>query len=365
LNFSSKFKTYKDAGVDVESEDEALKRVVEWCNKTFNFREVLGKPAIPIAHFAGVVKISEEMGLALKTDGVGTKVFVAQLMDKYDTVGIDCVAMNVNDVLCVGAEPVSFVDYVAVQKPDVRMLEEIAVGLVEGAKKARVTIVGGEIAQLPEMVTGKREGYGFDLVGMCVGVVPLKKMVLGENLVEGDIVLGLESSGIHSNGLTLARKVLFEKAKLKVDTYIDEFGRSLGEELLEPTKIYVPEILDMLKAGLNIKVMAHITGKGLLNLLRVGKNFGYILENLPKPPAIFDLIQKYGSIPDEEMYRVYNMGIGFCIVLPQEEVDKAISIAEKHKVKVYILGKTVKDSERKIILKPKKLVGVKNFFKKF
>ena len=357
-------KTYKDAGVDVEREDEALKRVVEWCSKTFSLRKDVGSPAIPIAHFAGVVKLSQNLGLAIKTDGVGTKVFIAQLMDKYDTVGIDCVAMNVNDVICVGAEPISFVDYLAIQQPNPKILEEIAIGLMKGAKKAGITIVGGEIAQLPEMIMGKREGCGFDLVGMCVGLVQLNKIVTGEKISEGDVVIGLESSGIHSNGLTLARKILLEKAKLDVEKYVDELGRSLGEELLEPTKIYVPEILDMLKKGLNVKVMAHITGKGLLNLLRVGENFGYILEKLPEPPKIFGLIQKYGKIPDEEMFRVYNMGIGFCVVLPKNEADEALSIAEKHGTKGWVLGWAVKDPERKLFIKPKKLVGFKGVFKK-
>jgi len=366
LNLNSKkIKTYKDSGVDVEKEDEALKRVVEWCSKTFGLRKDIGSPVIPIAHFAGIVKFSHELGLAIKTDGVGTKVFIAQLMDKYDTVGIDCVAMNVNDVICVGAEPISFVDYLAIQKPDPKILEEIAKGLALGAEKARVTIVGGEIAQLPEMIMGKREGCGFDLVGMCVGVVRLDKIVTGEKLVDGDVVIGLESSGIHSNGLTLARKVLLEKAGLKVDSHIDELGRSLGEELLEPTKIYVPEVMEMLKEGLNLKVMAHITGKGLLNLLRVGGGFGYLIENIPQPPAIFNLIQKYGEISDEEMYKVYNMGIGFCLVLPKEEADKALTIAEKHNTKGWVLGKAVKDPERRLILKPKKLLGTKGKFVKF
>lgn len=361
---SGRIRTYKDSGVDIEKEDEALRCVVEWCSKTFSLRRDIGNPIIPIAHFAGIVKLSNELGLAIKTDGVGTKVFIAQLMNKYDTVGIDCVAMNVNDVICVGAEPISFIDYLAVQKPDPKILEEIAKGLVLGAKKARVTIVGGEIAQLPEMITGKREGCGFDLVGMCVGIVKLDKIINGERLVEGDVVIGLESSGIHSNGLTLARKILLEKAKLKIDSYIDELGKSLGEELLKPTKIYVPEILEMLKEGLNLKVAAHITGKGLLNLLRVGRGFGYVIENIPKPPPIFSLIQKYGEILDEEMYRVYNMGIGFCLVLPKEEVDKALTIAEKHQTKGWVLGKAVKDYERKLILKPKKLLGVKGKFMK-
>ncbi|RLG91924.1 MAG: phosphoribosylformylglycinamidine cyclo-ligase [Candidatus Hecatellales archaeon] len=273
--------------------------------------------------------------------------------------------MNVNDVICVGAEPISFVDYLAVQKPDPKILGEIAKGLALGAEKAGITIVGGEIAQLPEMIMGKRENCGFDLVGMCVGIVKLDKIIMGKGLTENDVVVGFESSGIHSNGLTLARKVLLEKAKLKLDNHIDELGRSLGEELLEPTKIYVAEVLEMIKKGLKIKVAAHITGKGILNLLRVGEGFGFEIENMPEPPAIFKLIQKYGKISDEEMYRVYNMGIGFCLVLPKNEAEEALTIAEKHGTKGWVLGKAVKDPEKKLVLKPKRLIGVKGKFVKF
>lgn len=353
---------YKEAGVDVEAEDEALKLVVEQCQKTFSLRAGIGSPVIPIAHFAGIVKLNDRLGLALKTDGVGTKVLVAQLMEKYDTVGIDCVAMNVNDLICVGAEPISFIDYIAVQKPDSRLLAEIAKGLAEGARMARVTIVGGEIAQLPEIIKGKREGFGFDLAGMCVGIVELDKIIDGREIGEGDIVIGLESSGIHSNGLTLARKVLLDKAKLDLFKPVEGLDKPLGEELLTPTKIYVQEVLEMLKKGIKVKAMAHITGKGILNLRRVGRGFGYQIDFLPEPQPIFKIIQKYGEIPDWEMYEVFNMGVGFCLVTSKEESEEVLQIAEKHGVKGYILGSVVKDPERKVLLKPRKLISRGNRF---
>ncbi len=349
---------YRKAGVDVKAEDEALKLVVEECHKTFSFRKGPGTPVIPIAHFAGVVRLNDRLGLAVKTDGVGTKLFIAQLMGKFDTVGIDCVAMNVNDLICVGAEPITFVDYIAVQKPNPKMLHEIAKGLAEGARRAGVTIVGGEIAQLPEMIRGKREGYGFDLVGMAVGLVELEKLIDGKLIDEGDTVIGLESSGIHSNGLTLARKVLLEQAGLSLHEPAEGLDKPLGEELLTPTKIYVREVLDMLKAGLKVKGMAHLTGKGILNLARIGPKCGYQIEWLPEPQPIFKLIQKVGGLPDREMYQVFNMGVGFCLVLPPEEVDEALKIARRHGVKAWILGKAVRDPERKLILKPKGLVGL-------
>lgn len=354
--------SYRKSGVDIIREDDAMKEIIKLLHKTYRFRKQIGKPVIPIAHFAGVIRISENLGLTIKTDGVGTKVFIAQLLEKYDTVGIDCVAMNVNDIICVGAEPIAFVDYLAIQKPDPIMLKEITSGLVKGAERARISIVGGETAQLPEIIKGKRRDKGFDLAGMCVGIIDLERLVTGEKLNDNDIIIGLESSGIHSNGLTLARKILLKK--YSIHKYLDELGKTLGEELLEPTRIYVQELMELLKANFNIKVLAHITGKGILNLLRVGKSYGYIIENLPEPQPIFKLIQRDGKISDMEMYRVYNMGVGFCIVLPKNEVDEAIDLVEKKGTKTFILGKAVKDPERKLIIKPKKLVGLKNFFKK-
>ncbi len=355
---------YKSSGVDIDREDEAVKNMIRLFHQTYAFRDEIGSPALPIAHFAGVIKFTDKLGLVLKSDGVGTKVFVAQLMDRYDTVGIDCVAMNVNDVICIGGKPISFIDYLAIQKPDHRMLEEIAQGLVEGAKQARVSIVGGETAQLPEMIKGKRRNRGFDLAGMCLGTVPLDKMITGSDIADGDALVGLESSGIHSNGLTLARRVLLDKAKLKVHRHIDELGRTVGEELLEPTRIYVPEVLEMFKADIHIKAIAHITGKGILNLGRVGEGVGYIIEKLPKPQPIFNLIQKRGRMPDEEMYRIFNMGVGLCLVLPPSEAEEALSIAEKHKVKGLIMGKAVKDPQKRLILKPKGLLGLRGHFQK-
>jgi phosphoribosylformylglycinamidine cyclo-ligase len=355
---------YKSSGVDIDQEDKALKNMIKLFHQTYSYRKKIGSPALPIAHFAGVIKFTNRLGLVLKSDGVGTKVFVAQMMDRYNTVGIDCVAMNVNDVICVGGEPISFIDYLAIQKPDQRMLEEIAQGLVEGAKKAKVALVGGETAQLPEMIKGKRRNRGFDLAGMCLGVVPLQRIIKGDNIVRGDVVIGLESSGIHSNGLTLARRILLEEGKLSIHRHIDEVGRTLGEELLEPTRIYVSEVLEMFKADIRIKAIAHITGKGILNLGRVGKGVGYIIEKMAKPQPIFNLIQKKGKLPDDEMYRIFNMGVGLCIVLPASEAEDALAIAEKHKVRGLVMGKAVKDPQERLILKPKSLIGFRGHFQK-
>jgi len=355
--------TYKKAGVDIEKEELAVGKLISVISETLHYRKSIGRCLTEFGHFAAVVEINN-IGIALKTDGVGTKVFIAQLLDKYDTIGIDCVAMNVNDLICTGAEPISFVDYVAVQDPNPHIFEEIGKGLKKGAKIAKVNIVGGETALLREMIKGMRRNKGFDLVGMAIGIVQPDKIINGSNLREGDVLIGISSSGIHSNGLTLARKVLLREARLNLNDYFDELGRTLGEELLEPTYIYVQEVLEILESNLNIKVLAHITSRGFLNLLRVGGNFGYEITSLPDPPPIFKMIQRYGNITDEEMYHVFNMGIGFCIVLDKSDVDSAMQIIEKHGKKVHVLGYAVRDPERRIKIKPLNMVGWKNRFLK-
>ena len=193
-----------------------------------------------IGYFANVIDIGG-IGLAICTDGVGSKSIIAQMMSRYDTIGIDCVAMNVNDAICVGARPISMVDYIAIEKADADILGAIAIGLAEGAKQAGISISGGEISPLKDVMRG------FDLVGMAVGIVPLDRIITGRDLAPGDVIIGLESSGIHSNGLTLARHVFFERAGLSIDHVFPELGTTLGEELLRPTLIYVPEILDIIE----------------------------------------------------------------------------------------------------------------------
>jgi len=347
--------TYARAGVDATREEVALKSLLAWVGKTFAFgsRQV----ALDIGYFANVIDLGHGLGLAVSTDGVGTKLLVAQMLQKYDTIGIDCVAMNVNDVLCVGAKPLCMLDYIAVEIPDPQLFEEVGKGLYEGAKLANIPIVGGEIAQVKEMVKGLKRGHGFDLVGTCIGEVQMEKVLVGQDILVGDVVIGLKSSGIHSNGLTLARKVLFKRAKLRPDDHVAELGRSLGEELLEPTRIYVREVLALLEARLAIKALIHITGDGLLNLARVKSDAGFMIDHWPEPPPIFSLIQKLGNVSDAEMFRVFNMGIGFCLVLPEADVEKALAVLRTHRVEAFRLGHAVSDKEKKIILSPKGLVG--------
>jgi len=352
--------SYRTAGVDSGQKDQAMQRLGNWVERSFSLRP--SEVVLPLGYFANVIDIGNGIGIAVSTDGVGTKILVAEMLEKYDTVGIDCVAMNVNDILCVGAEPLAILDYIAVQVPHPDLLENLAKGLYRGAELARVTIPGGEIAQIKEMIQGLREGYAFDLVATCIGKVPLDRVLIGQNVAEGDLIIGLASSGIHSNGLTLARRVFFERSGWKADHHVKELGRTIGEELLEPTRIYVREVREMLDAGLRIKALAHITSTGFLNLNRADAPMGYVLDKLPEPLPIFRLLQSQGAVSDEDMYFTYNMGIGFCIVIAPEDADAAHAIARKHDVPSYSIGYTVKDPEKKVHLPSVKLVGFDDKF---
>jgi len=356
---------YREAGVDIRREEEALSRLIVAASRTYAFVRGIGRPVLPIGFFANVIDIGHGGGLALSTDGVGTKLIVAQMMRRFDTVGIDCVAMNANDVLCVGARPISFLDYIAVQEPRPELLDPLMRGLVEGARQAGVAICGGEIAQVRELLASGDEGWGFDLVGMCVGWVPLERVIVGRAVAPGDVIVGIRSSGIHSNGLTLARKVLFERARLTVDTTVGELGRALGEELLEPTLIYVPEVVEALDRALAIKGLVHITGDGLLNLLRLAPEHpevGYLVDALPPVPPIFTLIQRAGQIADHEMFQVFNMGIGFCVILPEADADAFEGIVKRHGREASRVGQVVRDPFRSVRIPAYNLVGRGNRF---
>jgi phosphoribosylformylglycinamidine cyclo-ligase len=356
--------TYRQAGVDTALAATGLQGLLRWVAQTHALRQDVGAVRLPIGYYANVIDLGHGMGLAISTDGVGSKLLVAQLMDKYDTVGIDCVAMNANDILCVGARPLSLVDYLAVQTPQPRLLEAIGKGLYEGAKQADITIAGGELAQIGEMIAGVRPGYGFDLAATCVGLVPLDRVLVGQDVQAGDRLIGLASSGIHSNGLTLARRVLLEQAGLRVEHYVPELGRALGEELLVPTRIYVREVVAMLEAQLPIKALLHITGDGLLNLRRIQAAMGFVIDALPEPPAIFRLIQERGGVSDAEMYQVFNMGIGFCVVAAPAAAAQVHAIARQHGVDAYDLGEAVADAERRVWLRPKGLVSAGHAFRR-
>src|SRR6266508_1499155 len=312
--------------------------------------------------YANVVEVGNT-GVAISTDGVGSKLLVAQVVGTYDTVGIDCIAMNVNDVLCVGAEPLTMVDYIAVQEPNPVLLTELAKGLRAGALIAGITIPGGEIAQVRDIIKGARPGFGFDLAGTAIGTVPLDKIRVGRDIEPDDVVLGLRSTGVHSNGVTLARR-LFKK--YRPTTHIKELGRALGEELLVPTRIYVKEVLDVLRSGIDVRALIHITSDGLLNLLRVASNTGYVIHSLPEPHRIFAIIQRELRVSSEEMYRVYNMGIGFCLVVahPGDHAGRAKEILKRHNVECFVFGRAGPAPEKSLVIEPANLLGKDDRFTK-
>lgn len=329
--------TYEKAGVDVHREPEALRRLAEVLYPTKGFLS-FGEVLVGIGYFAAVVKVSEEMAIAVSTDGVGTKLLIAQMVGNYETVGIDCVAMNVNDILCVGATPLFFVDYLAVEKLDADMVVQIAKGLAEGARQAGVAVVGGELAQLKEMVRGAAEGKGFDLAGTCLGIVSPERFIVGQNLREGDVVIGLSSDGIHSNGLTLARRILFDRMGWEPTKFVDDLGCTIAEELLKPTRIYVRSVLALLKEEVAVKALVHITGGGFRNLLRVQTPCTFVLDNLPEPPPLFLLIQRFGDVPTEEMVTTFNMGVGFCVVVARRDADEAVAILRGNGERAQVIG---------------------------
>ena len=340
---------YKTSGVDTAEADAGLSRIVARVQKTWP-RSGQGRVLLPIGYFANVIEM-DGVGIAICTDGVGSKTIIADMMRKYDTIGIDCVAMNVNDMICVGAKPLSLVDYIAVSHTDAAMLDAVGAGLCEGARMAQVSISGGETSQLKDVVTG------FDLVGMAVGRVALDKIIDGANVRAGDVVIGVRSNGIHSNGLSLARRAFFGEGRYAVDHKFDELSHTLGEELLRPTDIYVPEALEILERVRGIKALANITSDGLLNLTRVAAPVGYEIDHLIEPHPIFALIQQHAKVDDGEMFEVFNMGIGFCYVVDPADEALTLSILEKHGRVAQRIGHAVADPEKIVRIRERNLAG--------
>jgi phosphoribosylformylglycinamidine cyclo-ligase len=293
------------------------------------------RAALPSGHYANVLKLEGDLGLALSTDGVGTKVIVAEQLNRFDTVGIDCIAMNVNDVICVGADPIAVLDYLAVEEADPEVLEQIGIGLRQGAEEARVEIPGGELAVLPELIQGHPSPRGFDLLGFCVGLVKLGDLITGAAMEPGDAIVGLPASGVHSNGFTLARRVLGDLAEAPPELG----GATVGETLLEPTVIYVRAVRELIESGADVRGLAHITGEGFLNLLRLDAPVGYRIEApLPVLP-IFELIAERGGVEPAELYEVFNMGCGFCCVVPWDEAERAVELLAEHHPGAAVIGR--------------------------
>jgi phosphoribosylformylglycinamidine cyclo-ligase len=318
---------YAAAGVDVAAADRAVAALVDVLRTIEP-----GRPSrvVPLpGHYASVLRLTDTLGLALGTDGVGSKIVVAQQAGRLDTVGIDCIAMNVNDVVCVGAEPIAVLDYLAVEQADPNALAAIGRGLKVGAEAAGVEIPGGELAVIPELIRGHPSPHGFDLCATCAGTVDLDAIVTGADCAPGDALIGLPASGLHSNGYTLARRAL---EGLALDDRPPELeGASVADALLAPTVIYVRAALDLLRSDIPVHGLAHITGGGLANLRRLHAGVGWAIEEpLPVPP-VCTLIQRRGGIDDAEMWDVFNMGCGFVCVVPAEQADAAAAIvAARH-----------------------------------
>jgi len=304
--------TYAKAGVDIERKSKAISSLVDHLRYR---RQGKGRVIDIKGQFTALIDF-EGWVLTLCTDGVGTKLLIAEELDKWDTVGIDCMAMNVNDTICVGAEPMAFVDYIAIDRPDERVTSEIGIGLEKAAEMANVDIVGGEIAVLPEIVKG------VDLSGSALGFLTKERLVTGADVQVGDAIIGLRSSGVHSNGLTLARKVL-EGADVGLDQKFDRLGGSIGQELLRPTTIYVRDVIRMLDK-VKPTGMVDITGGGLKNFVRLKKDVMFSIDDPLIPQPIFETVQELGGVSDAEMYRTFNMGMGFAIVLRQADVPDAL-----------------------------------------
>lgn len=325
----SETEAYARAGVSQRGADEAVEALVR------SLRLIdTGKPSRVVdlpGHYASVLRLDDRTGIAISTDTVGTKMVVAERLGRYDTIGIDCIAMNVNDVVCVGAEPIAMLDFILTERADPSVCGEIGVGLRRGAELAGIEIPGGEIAQVGDIVSGHELG------GTCVAVVELDALVTGAAIEPGDPVIGLPSTGLHSNGYTLARRAL---ADLDLaDDPDGRLGRPLGEVLLEPTTIYVRAMLEVLDSPLDVRGLAHITGDGLRNLLRLAAPVGYEIDDpLPVAP-IFGLIRELGGVDEEEMYEVFNMGCGFCCVVAAADEQAAVELLRRHHPQARRIGR--------------------------
>jgi phosphoribosylformylglycinamidine cyclo-ligase len=262
---------------------------------------------------------------------VGSKVIVCEQLGRFDTIGLDLIGMNANDVICVGADPIALLDYIAVEHADPQMLEQIGIGLKEGAEQAQIEIPGGELAVLPDLIRGHPSPSGFDLVGFCVGLVDLDAIVTGARVEPGDALIGIPSSGIHSNGLSLARRVLPD-----LDERVGE--TTVGELLLEPTVIYVRAVRALLASQIDVRGLAHITGEGFLNLLRLEAEVGYRIDDPLPVPDIFTLIAERGRVEPAELYEVFNMGCGFCCVVPSADAPGAVELLSTHHPGTAVIG---------------------------
>jgi len=334
---------YREAGVDLEAGYESVRLIKSHVQRT----KVLGA-VDSIGAFGGMFDLSllnmKEPVLVSGTDGVGTKLMIAFEVDKHDTIGIDAVAMCVNDVLVQGAMPIFFLDYLAVGKNYPKKIEQLVKGVADGCVQSECALIGGETAEMPDMYDINH----YDIAGFCVGAVDKSKLLNGQKIEVGNVLIGLPSSGCHSNGYSLVRKVLLKDAKLDVHKYYEQFGKTLGEELLTPTKIYVKTIKHLLNTNTDIKGMCHITGGGFFEnvprMLKEGQGVSINVKSFPRP-AIFDFIKEIGNIDEKEMYNVFNMGIGFMLAVDKKDVEEVMNKLKEINEEAYIIGEVTDSGE--------------------
>lgn len=340
--------SYAAAGVDVTAGYEAVNRIKPLVESTY-IPGVMGSlggfGGLFAPDFAGM----EKPLLVSGTDGVGTKLKLAFLMDKHDTVGIDCVAMCVNDIICSGAMPLFFLDYLAVGKNRPERIEAIVSGVTEGCRQAGCALIGGETAEMP----GFYPEDEYDLAGFSVGLVDQAKMIDGSALQEGDLLVGLGSNGVHSNGFSLVRKVLNITSRAALDIHVSQLGHTLGEELLRPTRIYVRALRCLRQQGVEVKAVSHITGGGLYEnvprMMRDGLTARIQKSAFPVPP-IFEVIQRAGDIPERDMYNTFNMGVGLVIAIPNEQVGAALDVLTRAGEQAYVIGSVIKGEDGVILV---------------
>lgn len=339
---------YKHAGVDIEAGYKSVELMKEHVKKTLRPEVLTGLGGFSGAFSMERFKQMEKPTLVSGTDGVGTKLKLAFLMDKHDTIGIDCVAMCVNDIACAGGEPLFFLDYIACGKNYPEKIADIVKGVAEGCLQSDAALIGGETAEHPGLIPEEE----YDLAGFAVGIVDEKDMITGQDLKAGDVLIGVASSGVHSNGFSLVRKI-FEMTKESLDTYYDELGKTLGEALLTPTRIYVKAMKSMKDAGVKVKACSHITGGGFYeNIPRMLKDdtVAVIEKNSYPIPPIFTLMAKKGNVDEQMMYNTYNMGLGLVIAVDPAQADAAIAAIEAAGEKAYRVG-SIEAGEKGVILK--------------
>ena len=335
--------TYKQSGVDIDEGNRAVDLIKGKIKTTYD-NNVIGD----LGNFSGLYSLKDftkmnEPVLLSSTDGVGTKLKLAQMMDKHDTVGIDLVAMCVNDLICQGAKPLFFLDYIATGKLVAEQVEQIVSGIVQGCKMAGCALIGGETAEMPGMYSEDE----YDLAGFSVGIADKEKIISGNNVKSGDVLIGIASSGVHSNGFSFVRKIFLDKYGYKLDQYIDELGMTLGEALLIPTKIYVKLVLDLIEKY-ELKAIAHITGGGVIeNITRViPKGLGIdINKNSWEKPAIFKMIESFNAIDERELHKSFNMGIGLVLIVNKENSKEIVDYINTTDDKAYIIGEVVNTHE--------------------